>query len=168
MNASRNPARSGTRGYAHLVEIDAPPARVWRALTDPALIRIWSSADAVVDARQGGLYRFGRDGGHGRDAHIDIFDVNRRLRLIYMRGADLPSSDSAIVDDFLLDMRKGPGTTSMRLLGSGIPEAAAWDPHYKRIRMQWERNLARIKVALENPPRQTVGRAVSPLSAPDT
>jgi uncharacterized protein YndB with AHSA1/START domain len=134
------------------VEVDVPVARVWRALTDPALIRIWSSQEAEIDAREGGLYRIGKRNEGGREAHIDIFDVNRRLRLIYLNSRDWPPSDSAIVDDFILDVRKGDGTTSLRLLGSGIPEAVAWDKGYMRIRMGWERLLARIKVTLESPP----------------
>jgi uncharacterized protein YndB with AHSA1/START domain len=152
MNAPRHSARKGTRGYAHLVEVDVPVARVWRALTDPALIRIWSSQEAEIDAREGGLYRIGKRNEGGREAHIDIFEVNRRLRLIYLNSRDWPPSDSAIVDDFILDVRKGDGTTSLRLLGSGIPEAVAWDKGYMRIRMGWERLLARIKVTLESPP----------------
>jgi len=144
--------RSGTRGYAHLVEIAAPMNRVWRALTDPALIRVWSGQEAQVDARKGGLYRIGKPHAGGREAHIDIFDVNRRLRLIYMNGFEEPPSSSALVDDFLLDDRSGGGLTSLRVLGSGVPEAAVWDKHYVRMRLSWERFLARIKVALEAPP----------------
>jgi uncharacterized protein YndB with AHSA1/START domain len=144
--------RSGTRGYAHLVEVDVPVARVWRALVDPGLIRIWSGQESEIDARKGGLYRMGRRNEGGREAHIDIFDVNRRLRLIYMNSRDWPPSDSAVVDDFILDVRKGEGKTTLRLLGSGIPEAAAWDKSYVKIRMGWERFLARIKVTLESPP----------------
>jgi uncharacterized protein YndB with AHSA1/START domain len=135
-----------------LVEVDVPVARVWRALTDPALIRIWSGQEAEIDPREGGLYRMGKRNEGGREAHIDIFDVNRRLRLIYMSSPEWPASDSAIVDDFLFDVRKGEGTTSLRLLGSGIPEAAAWDKGYMRIRMSWERLLGRIKKTLESPP----------------
>src|ERR1700691_5374257 len=81
MSVHRQPARSATRGFAHLVEIDVPVARVWRALTDPGLIRIWSGQDAEIDPRVGGMYRLGKRNAGGREAHIDIFEVNRRLRL---------------------------------------------------------------------------------------
>ena len=54
MSQPRKSTRTGTRGYAHLVEVDVPVARVWRALTDPGLIRIWSGQEAEIDPRQGG------------------------------------------------------------------------------------------------------------------
>lgn len=153
MSLPRKSTRSGTRGYAHLVEVKVPVARLWRALTDPALVRIWSGQEAEIDAREGGLYRLGKRHTGGREAHIDIFDVNRRLRLIYMHTPDLPPSDSAVVDDFLLDVRRGECITSLRLLGSGVPEASSWDAQYVKMRLAWERCLARIKVALESPPK---------------
>ena len=146
------PSRNGTRGYACLAEIEAPPARVWRALTEPALARIWLGASASIEARAGGQYCVGeRD--RCREARIDVYEPNRRLRLIYFAERGMPPSSSAIVDDFLLDPRQGPGHTSLRLLGSGISEAPAWDAFYKRVRIGWERGLARLKVALEKPPR---------------
>jgi len=148
----RKSTRNGTRGYAHLVEVDVPVGRVWRALTDPGLIRIWSGLEAEIDPRKGGIYRLGKRNGDSREAHIDIFDVNRRLRLIYLRGSNWPPGDAAVVDDFILDVRKGEGTTSLRLLGSGVPESADWDKAYVRIRLGWERHMARIKVTLESPP----------------
>ncbi len=152
MSLPRRSTRSGPRGYAHLVEIGVPVTRVWRALTDPGLIRIWSGQEAHIDARSGGYYRIGLRNAGGREAHIDIFDVNRRLRLIYLTGRDTPGGDSAVVDDFLLDVRK-EGATSLRLLGSGVPDSAEWDKPYMRLRMSWERFLSRIKVTLESPPR---------------
>lgn len=149
--STRKSDKSGTRGYAHLVEIAAPANRVWRALTESAMIRIWQNTEAEVDARKGGMYRTGVRGKNLREAHIDVFEPNRRLRLIYMNGRDFPPSDSAIVDDFLLDGREGK--TALRLLGSGVPESAAWDRPYVKIRMSWERLLARMRVMLENPPK---------------
>jgi uncharacterized protein YndB with AHSA1/START domain len=166
MSAPRKSTRNGTRGYAHLVEVDVPVTRVWRALTDPGLIRIWSGQEAQIDPRKGGSYQLGKRNAGGREAHIDIFDMNRRLRLIYLHGGDWPPSDSAVVDDFILDVRRGDGTTSLRLLGSGIPESAAWDKSYVRIRMSWERLLARIKVTLESPPVPQKSKAAQPKDPP--
>ena len=162
----RTPSRSGTRGYAHLVEIDVPVARVWRALTDPGVIRIWSGQEAEIDPRKGGLYRLGNPKASGREAHIDVFDVNRRLRLIYLKGGDWPPGNSAVVDDFLLDVRKGEGKTSLRLLGSGVPESLEWDKSYMRIRLGWERFMSRIKVALENPPVPKTPKSAAPKDPP--
>jgi len=152
MSLPSRSSRSGTRGYAHLVEINVPLSRVWQALTDPAVVRVWSGQDAEIDARKGGLYRIGKRNAGGREAHIDIFDVDRRLRLIYLNGPETPPSDSAVVDDFLLDVRKGERCTSLRVLGSGVSDAAVWDKPYVRMRLGWERFLARIKATLEAPP----------------
>jgi uncharacterized protein YndB with AHSA1/START domain len=152
MSLPNKSTRTGTRGYAHLVEVEVAAARVWRALTDPDLIRIWSGQEAEIDPRKGGLYRVGKRNEDNREAHIDIFDVNRRLRLIYLSGSNWPRGESALVDDFILDVRKGEGTTSLRLLGSGVPESPAWDKTYVRMRLGWERLLARIKVTVERPP----------------
>lgn len=154
MSQTQPVQRPGTRGYAHLVELRVPVARVWSALTDPRLMRIWSGKDAQIDARKNGLYRLGaRQGNGGRDAHIDIIEENRRLRLIYMPDPGMPPTDSALVDDFLLDVRRDESMVALRLLGSGIPEVEEWDRAYTRIRTGWERYLARLKSTLEHPPR---------------
>jgi uncharacterized protein YndB with AHSA1/START domain len=134
-----------------LAEIDVPVNRVWRALTEPALVSVWSGLHAEIDARKGGRYFIGRRNAGGREAHIDVFEIDRRLRLIYLHDPDEPASDSAIVDDFLLDIRKG-GTTSLRVLGSGVSNSEAWDKSYVRMRKSWERFLSRIKATLEAPP----------------
>src|SRR5258708_23532939 len=99
MSLPRKSTRNGTRGYAHLVEIDVPVARVWRALTEPGLIKIWSGQQAEIDPRQGGMYRIGKRSGSAREAHIDVFETNRRLRLIFLHGKYSPPSDSAAADD---------------------------------------------------------------------
>jgi uncharacterized protein YndB with AHSA1/START domain len=166
MTLPRKSTRNGTRGYAHLVEVDVPVARVWRALTDPGLIRIWSGQEAEIVPRKGGMYRLGTRDDESREAHIDIFDVNRRLRLIYLSGSNWPPGEGAVVDDFILDVRKGEGTTSLRLLGSGVPEAPAWDKTYVRMRMGWERLMARIKVTLESPPVPKKPKVVAPKDPP--
>jgi len=159
MSVPSRVARGGTRGYAHLVEIAVPVTRVWLALTDPQLVSIWWAPDAQIDARAGGYYRFGKQRMGGREAHIDVFDPNRRLRLIYLNDPDQPPGATALVDDFLLDVRRSEGLVALRLLGSGIPEAKTWDKPYVRMRLTWEKALARLKRTLESPPSPKPVRA---------
>src|ERR1700683_1895821 len=47
MSSSGKPRSGATRGSAPLGEVDVPVARVWRALTDPGLIRIWSGQEEI-------------------------------------------------------------------------------------------------------------------------
>ena len=35
----------------------------------------------------------------------------------------------------------------------GVPDSRDWDPHYARLRLGWERYMARMKVTLESPPK---------------
>jgi uncharacterized protein YndB with AHSA1/START domain len=136
-----------TRGYAHRIDIAANKARVWQALTtSPALVR-WCSPSAEISARTGGIFRASVDRVTELEAHIDVFEPERRLRLIYLPSQDLPPADSALVDDFMLD--GGDGGTIVRLLGSGFPADPAWDPVYMRLRVGWERAIARLKVLIE-------------------
>jgi uncharacterized protein YndB with AHSA1/START domain len=136
-----------TLGYAHRIDLLAPRELVWRGLTEPALLALWYARDARVTARAGGGYWIRADADLVREAHIDVFDPGRRLRLIYMPQAELPPTDSVIVDDFLLDA-DGESTT-VRLLGSGFPEGDDWERYYLRLRQGWPRVLARLKIALE-------------------
>jgi uncharacterized protein YndB with AHSA1/START domain len=143
-----------TRGYAHRVDIRAEIAEVWQALIDPALLSRWYGPQARVDAREGGSYWIRIDAELTREAHIDVYQPPRRLRLIYMPQPGLPGDDAVMVDDFLLHSETAPAgksgqLTILRLLGSGIPEGAAWDPIFLRLRGGWERGLLRLKVLLE-------------------
>ncbi len=135
------------RGYAHRIDINASPERVWRALTETAPLARWCAPDATIRARQGGQFAASVDRVESLEALIDIYDPRRRLRLIHMPRADLPAHDSALVDDFLVE--HSGATTIVRLLGSGFPEDRGWDAYYLRLRTGWERALARLKVFLE-------------------
>jgi hypothetical protein len=81
------------------------------------------------------------------EAHIDIFEPSRRLRLIYLPSNALPPTDDPLVDDFILDAKE-PGTI-LRLLGSGIPATDEWNKHYQRLRLGWQQAMTRLKVFTE-------------------
>lgn len=84
------------------------------------------------------------------EAHIDVYEANRRLRLIYLPSAALPETETAIVADFILEPATAPATGSiLRVLGSGIPHGPHWDTQYKRMKVGWGAALARLKVYVE-------------------
>ncbi len=136
-----------TRGYALRIDVDADPPRVWAALTDNARLVRWLSNNAKVSPREGGSFRASVDRETEMLAHIDVFMPGRRLRLIHLPSPALPASDSAIVDDLMLEPR---GTqTLLRVLGSGFPSDPLYEPALRRHNAGWRLSLARLKVYLE-------------------
>ena len=135
------------RGYAHRVDIAADSSRVWRAITERDLLRRWCSPEAELQPRQGGLFRARIDRVTELEAHIDVFEAARRVRLIYLPNPALPPAGSVLTDDLIIEAT--PEGTVVRLLGSGVPGEAAWDTQYSRLRTAWLQALNRLKVLVE-------------------
>ena len=135
------------RGYAHRIDVLADAADVWLALTDPTQLVCWCSPKAVIQPRQGGLFRASVDRVSEFEARIDVFEPGRRLRLLYLPSSSLPPAATVMVDDFILD--RAPGGTIVRLLGSGVSGAPEWDTQYWRLRTSWQQAMARLKVFVE-------------------
>jgi uncharacterized protein YndB with AHSA1/START domain len=137
----------GVRGFAHRVDIARDVQLVWRAFTEVPHLAKWCAPDAQIRARAGGLFRASVDRITQTEAHIDVFDPGRRLRLIYLPSPSLPAAETAIVADFILEGAKA--RTILRMLGSGVPDTPEWDVPYRRLRTGWERAMARLKVYAE-------------------
>jgi uncharacterized protein YndB with AHSA1/START domain len=135
------------RGYAHRVDILADADEVWRAITETECLARWCSPQAELQPRQGGLFRACIDRVTELEAHIDVFEPERRLRLIYLPNPALPPLATVIIDDLILDAV--PGGTVVRLLGSGVPGAPEWDTQYLRLRTSWHQALNRLKIFVE-------------------
>lgn len=137
------------RGYMESCSIAAPARTVWEALVDPVLLSRWLATTAAVDPRPGGSYRFEHVHSGRREAHIDIFEPPRRLRLIHFAQVDWPvSANVAPVDDVMIVPRDD--FTVVRVMGSGVPRNAAWDPLLRRWRGSWAVGLVKLKKLLEN------------------
>ena len=143
------------RGYAHRVDILADASQVWRALTDGTQLTRWCSPAAEIRARPGGLFRASVDRVTELEAQIDVFEPERRLRLLYLPTNTLPRADSVMVDDFILD--RVPGGTIVRLLGSGVPATPEWDTQYWRLRTSWQQAMTRLKVFVEQQAKSKAG-----------
>ncbi len=129
------------------MDVAAEADKVWLALTQVDHLRRWCSPAADIKAKPGGLFRASVDRVIELEAHIDVFDPGRRLRLIYLPSPELPPSDSPIIDDFILDATAPE--TIVRLLGSGIPGTPEWEPQYRRLRLGWQAAMTRLKVFVE-------------------
>jgi uncharacterized protein YndB with AHSA1/START domain len=136
-----------SRGYAHRIDVRAPVELLWRGLIEPELLAQWFGPGARIDAKLGGSYVVRVDRDLEREAHIDVFEVGRRLRLIYMPPRELPPSPAVMVDDFIFNTEQDAAV--LRLLGSGYPIEEAWDSYYLRLRNGWAQALARLKVCIE-------------------
>jgi uncharacterized protein YndB with AHSA1/START domain len=138
------------RGYAHRVDITGDVPVVWRALTEQPHLTRWCAPDAQLRPKAGGLFRASVDRVTEMEAHIDVFEPNRRLRLIYLPSEALPATETAIVADFILEPAPRPASGSiLRVLGSGIPDGPDWETQYKRMKVGWAAAMARLKVYVE-------------------
>jgi uncharacterized protein YndB with AHSA1/START domain len=144
-----------TRGYMQAFETAADAATLWRALTEPAALRAWLATEAVVEPRMGGRYAtvsrlFGR-----REARIERFDAGARLQLLYEPNSDWPAlPDSALVEDFIIDERKGQ--RMVRVIGEGLPADEAYAKPLVRLRTGWALAFAQLQLRLKD---GTIGEA---------
>lgn len=145
-----------TRGYAHRIDVRADVKGLWTALTTVRQLGLWCSPGAQISARPGGSFRASVDRVTESEAHIDVFEPPRRMRLIHLPSPSLPPAEVAIVDDFMLDA--AAGGTVLRLLGSGFPLDPAWDEIYLLRRTSWERALARLKMLVEREAADNLGK----------
>ncbi len=141
--------RRQTRGYMQGFETAASAATLWRALTEPAALRAWLAAEAVIEARAGGRYAtvsrlFGR-----REARIERFEPGTRLQLMYEPNSDWPPlPDSALVEDFIIDERKGQ--RMLRVIGEGLPAGEEYAKPLVRLRTGWALAFAQLQMRLKD------------------
>lgn len=141
--------RRQSRGYMQAFESTATASALWHALTDPATLRIWYATEAVVEPRVGGRYAvtsrlFGR-----RDATIEQFEPGMRLQLLYDPSPDWPPfPEGALVEDFLIDERKGQ--RMLRVMGSGVPAEEEWERTLVRLRTGWALAFAQLQLRLRD------------------
>ena len=147
--------RRQARGYMQGFETAASAATLWRALTEPAAIRTWLATEVIVEARAGGRYAtvsrlFGR-----REAQIERLDPGSRLQLLYEPNVDWPPlPDTAIMEDFIIDERKGQ--RMLRVMGSGVPTDEEYAKMLVRLRTGWALAFAQLQLRLKD---GTIGEA---------
>ena len=141
--------RRQTRGYMQGFETAAGAATLWRALTDPAVLTVWLATEAVVEPRAGGRHAtvsrlFGR-----REANIERFEPCARLQLLYEPNSDWPAlPDSALMEDFIIDEKKGQ--RMLRVIGAGVPADEEYAKMLVRLRTGWALAFAQLQLRIKD------------------
>ena len=101
-----------------------PPARVWRALTEPALIRRWMGSDDMtrceMDARPGGAFHFGWEAFYFSGPILSVDAPHHMTHVEHFNG-DTTSGPTVITDL----VAHGTGTRMTLVMRYASPEARA-------------------------------------------
>lgn len=114
-----------TEPIATIIELHAPPERVWRAISDAKELAEWLGSGADLDLRPGGHGWFEWEV-EGR-FHVLVEEVEPPTRLVWRwanaAGESLGETDASLVDWNLT--RRPDGGTTLRLTATDLPADAA-------------------------------------------
>ncbi len=127
--------RPGTRGQEHVIEIDAPAAAVWRAITEAEELTRWYVQSAEVDPRLGGTYKISWGEGMDGESEIVAFEPERRFKLVYRPVPGSSPLPAPISEEYTIESRGAK--TVLRLVTSGIPDTEDWDWFYEGTERGW-------------------------------
>lgn len=120
-----------------VVEVDAPPPRVWAAFTDSALRSQWEANQYEIDARPGGRYQWSFP---GAESHGTVVDCQPQQRLVQQEqgGGHTPARQT-----FLFEPAPSGGTR-LELLHEGLPS----EEIAKSVELAWQQAFADLIVLL--------------------
>ncbi len=125
------------------IDIDAPVARVWAALTEPDLIAEWFGETAIFVAEAGGAGAFGW-AGHGT-FRVLVEHVEEPKTLIYRwardRDVDPVPGNSTLVR---FDLEQTAGGTRLTLVESGFEELDDPQGHHDGNSEGWTVELGEL------------------------
>jgi uncharacterized protein YndB with AHSA1/START domain len=133
------------RQYETVVEIAAPAAAVWRALTEAEDLMRWFAPQARVTPGAGGQIWMSWGGAAEGSSRIEIWEPEKRLRAL-REGGDSAAPQVAV--DYFIEAAAG-GRTVLRLVQSGFGAGAEWDDEFEGSRRGWPIFFACLKHDLE-------------------
>jgi uncharacterized protein YndB with AHSA1/START domain len=126
--------------------LNAPPRRVFRALTDPAELATWFLAHAILPHQKGAEYEFEWQGGYRHRARVLAFEADRRLSLEWLNKVGRSSLRTAVT----FTVRKAGRGTQLTLRHTGYPRTGPWLEAYGDTQSGWAYFLLNLKSVLEH------------------
>lgn len=128
-----------TRDASGEVRIDAPPERVWEALTDARELERWFPLEAEVEPGEGGRIRMSWGSEYDAEMPILVWDPPHQLRTSWF--------GQGVVTDYLLEA--DGGGTRIRAVSSGFSMDPSWDEWVEGTERGWAYELRALKHYLE-------------------
>jgi uncharacterized protein YndB with AHSA1/START domain len=143
--------------HENIIDIQATPEEVFRAVTDPTQIVKWFAPYARVDPRVGGAYAISWAPDVGGGGVISVWDPPNHFAQYTERSVAYNSKgkpvDTGVAQKIVIDYyieAIGEGITRLRLVQSGFGPEAAWDDEYESTKTGWADFLKKLKEILEN------------------
>ncbi len=128
-------------------EIAAPPAKVFRALTQPLELTKWMLESATLTLRPGTAYWFTWSGGYQHEGRVLEVKAGRSFALSWPQGTPRKPLGETRVRFTLRPKGKG---TVLRLVHSGFGSGPAWVRTYTLSASGWAYYLMNLKSVLES------------------
>lgn len=133
----------GTRAARGEIEIEAPPERVWRALTEARELERWFPLEARVEPGPEGRIWMSWGNEFGAWSSVLVWEAPHHLRTQWI----MTEGGAAQITDYRLEGEGGH--TRLRVVTSGFPDGASWDDMVEGTRLGWVFELRQLKHYLE-------------------
>lgn len=130
------------------VQLDAPAAAVWRAISDAQELRRWFPLDAAVEPGVGGSITLSWGPDVQGTAPIEVWQQGERLRWVEEWPGD-PEPVRVAVD---LRIESVGGVTVLRLVHSGFRADDDWSDYIDTLESGWRYFLLNLRHYLERHP----------------
>ena len=125
-----------SRSHVNEIEIAAPPADVWRALSEGEELARWFAVAAEVVPGEGGCWKVSWDESPLMElGRIEKWQPSKHLRVVHESARG--EQTVMIVDDFELVAVDGGARTLLRLVSSGWGSDASWDDEFEGTKNGW-------------------------------
>jgi len=138
-------AATNTRSASGRIEIDVPPERVWRALTDAAELVRWFPLEARVEPGEGGTIFMSWKNEYAGDSKVLAWEPPRRLVISW--GWDDSGGHPPQVTEYRIESKGG--RTVVDVVTSGFPDDPSWDAWVEGTNSGWRFELRSLKQYLE-------------------
>jgi uncharacterized protein YndB with AHSA1/START domain len=146
-----------SKSHETIIDIQATPEEVYRAVTDPTQIVKWFAPYARVEPRVGGAYEISWAPDMKGGGTITVWDpphqfsqYSERSVAYNCEGKPVETGvPQKIAIDYFIEAL-GNGITRLRLVQSGFGPEAAWDDEFESTRTGWADFLQKLKEILEN------------------